>query len=334
MTEAGGVPDAVAVIDEPGADDPIVWTENLVKMFGSTAAVRDLNLEIERGTVTGIVGPNGAGKTTTFLMLSTLLLPTSGIISVCGADPVTEARDVRGRLGYMPDFFGIYDRLRVFEYLDFFAAAYEIPQAKRDRLTDDLLELVDLTGKKDAFVDSLSRGMKQRLCLARALVHDPELLILDEPASGLDPRARVELRSLVQELQRMGKTILVSSHILSELEEMCSHMVIMEAGHLVTQGSATEIASGIAFKRRIRVRAVAGEGDRLRAALEGSPGVENVRLDDGGGGFIEVELEGAEAEAAELLARLVRDGIPLVSFSEVSTGLEEIFMHVTKGVVQ
>lgn len=319
---------ATAVVAD---DEPILFTNNLVKSFGSTLAVNELNLEVERGSVTGIVGPNGAGKTTTFLMLATLLMPTSGELIVCGADPVTESQEVRKRLGYMPDFFGIYDNLRVSEYLNFFAATYDIPPAKRDRLADDLLELVDLTVKKDAFVDSLSRGMKQRLCLARALVHDPELLILDEPASGLDPRARVELRSLVLELQRMGKTILVSSHILSELEEMCSHIAILEAGRMVTQGSARDIASGVALKRRFRLRVAGGEVERLEAALASITAVTGIKVEDG---VVEVQLEGGDDEAADLLAKLVKDGIRLTSFSEIATGLEEIFMHVTKGIVQ
>ena len=310
--------------------EPILWTENLGRVFGSTAAVRDLNLSVERGTITGIVGPNGAGKTTTFLMLSTLLMPTSGFAVVCGHDPVLEPREVRGSMGYMPDFFGIYDDLRVREYLDFFAASYGVPAAKRVQLVDDLLELVELSGKRDAFVNSLSRGMKQRLGLARALVHDPSLLVLDEPASGLDPRARVELRALLHELQKMGKTILISSHILSELEEICSHIAIMEAGSLIAQGSPHEILSGLSVTRRFRIRAAGAGSERLRETLERHAAVVGEPEDDGA---VEVELPGSEEDAVALLRTLVDAGVPVIEFSEVETGLEEIFLRVTKGVV-
>lgn len=311
-------------------DEPIVWTQNLTRYFGETAAVKDLNLSVERGSVTGIVGPNGAGKTTTFLMLSTLLIPTSGEAFVCGFDPILDSRDVRRSIGYMPDFFGIYDDLRVSEYLDFFAASYGVAASRRGSLTDDLLELVDLTTKRDAFVNSLSRGMKQRLGLARALVHDPQLLILDEPASGLDPRARVELRALLLELKTMGKTILISSHILSEMEEVCSHVAIMEAGQLIAQGSPEEILSGLSVARRFLIRIVGDEKERLRAALEAHDSATGVVENDGG---LEVELAGGDEEAAALLRKLVADGIPVVEFTEIDTGLEEIFMRVTKGIV-
>jgi ABC-2 type transport system ATP-binding protein len=318
------------VTNEAEAREPILWTQNLTKTFGSTAAVQDLNLNVEGGSITGIIGPNGAGKTTTFLMLSTLLMPTSGVAVVCGHDPSTDSREVRRVVGYMPDFFGIYDDLRVSEYLDFFAASYGTPAAKRDQLITDLLELVDLTGKRDAGVNSLSRGMKQRLGLARALVHDPSLLILDEPASGLDPRARVELRALLLELRAMGKTILISSHILSELEEMCSHIAIMEAGRLIAQGSPEEILSGLAVARRFRVRA-AGDGTvALREQLERTGTVKDAPDREGA---IEVEVPGGDDEAAALLRRLIKAGIPVIEFSEMETGLEEIFLRVTKGMV-
>ena len=313
-----------------GQDGEILWTTNLTKTFGNTTAVGDLDLSVERGSITGIIGPNGAGKTTTFLMLSTLLMPTRGVINVCGFDPLTEPVEVRRHIGYMPDFFGIYDDLRVSEYLDFFAASYGIKPSARARLTGDLLELVDLTGKRDAMVDSLSRGMKQRLGLARALVHDPGLLILDEPASGLDPRARVELRALLLELKSMGKTILISSHILSELEEVCSHVTILEAGRLIAQGSPSQIASGLAVARRIRVRSAADSMTALREALESYPGTNGIEERDGA---FEIEVGGGDDEAAAMLAKLVADGIRVVEFSELETGLEEIFMRVTKGIV-
>jgi ABC-2 type transport system ATP-binding protein len=310
--------------------DEILWTSDLTKLYGSTAAVGGLDLSVERGSITGIIGPNGAGKTTTFLMLASLLMPTNGLVMVCGFDPVIDPLEVRRRIGYMPDFFGIYDDLRVHEYLDFFASAYGVKPAARARLTGDLLDLVDLGGKRDAMVDSLSRGMKQRLGLARALVHDPEMLILDEPASGLDPRARVELRALLLELKNMGKTILISSHILSELEEVCSHVIIIEAGKLVAQGAPGQIASGLAVARRIRVRSAGDSMTRLRDVLEGDDGATELAERDGG---IEIELGGGDDEAAALLAKLVAGGLPIVEFVELETGLEEIFMRVTKGIV-
>jgi ABC-2 type transport system ATP-binding protein len=323
--------DAAPVITvEQDGHEPILWTESLGRMFGTTAAVRDLNLRVEKGSITGIVGPNGAGKTTTFLMLSTLLMPTSGTAVVCGHDPVLESRDVRAAIGYMPDFFGIYDDLRVREYLDFFAASYGLAAAKRAQLVDDLLDLVDLAGKREAFVNSLSRGMKQRLGLARALVHDPTLLILDEPASGLDPRARVELRVLLHELQKMGKTILISSHILSELEEICSHVAIMEAGSLIAHGSPDEILSGLSVTRRFRVRAAGGGSERLRAEVERRAAVVEEPREDG---VLEIEVPGSDQDAVALLRQLIEDGVPVIEFSEVETGLEEIFMRVTKGIV-
>ncbi|MGH2768624.1 MAG: ABC transporter ATP-binding protein, partial [Actinomycetota bacterium] len=213
-------PDASAVEKEVLEEEaPAIWTEGLSKSYGSLEAVHDLNLSVPAGSVYALVGPNGAGKTTTFQILATLLRPTSGRARIKGRDATSEPYEVRRLLGYMPDFFGVYDDVRVEEYLDFFASAYRMPADQRKRVVADLLELVDLSHKSEAFVESLSRGMKQRLGLARALVHDPQVLILDEPASGLDPRARVEFRELVLELQRMGKAVLISSHILSELEE-------------------------------------------------------------------------------------------------------------------
>src|SRR5215210_5854282 len=195
----------------------VVQTYNLTKRYGPFTALHELNMQIEKGAIHGFIGPNGAGKTTTMRILATLMAPTSGEAWVSGYPVMQEPLEVRRRIGYMPDFFGVYDNMKVWEYLDFFAASYNVPQARRKTLTDDLLALVDLSIKRDSFVDDLSRGMKQRLCLARTLVHEPDLLILDEPASGLDPRARIELRELLLELQRLGKTILVSSHILTEL---------------------------------------------------------------------------------------------------------------------
>lgn len=252
--------------------EAIVQTRNLTKRYGGFTALSDLNLDIERGSIYGFIGPNGAGKTTTMRILSTLLEPTGGQAWVSGY-PVTERpEEVRRRIGYMPDFFGVYDNMKVWEYLDFFAASYKVPLAKRAGMIDDLLALVDLSIKKESFVEELSRGMKQRLCLARTLVHEPDLLILDEPASGLDPRARIELRELLKELRNLGKTILVSSHILTELAEMCTHVAIIERGRLLVSGKVGDILQAMQPARDIYVRVLGRASDAL-ALLGDMPGV-------------------------------------------------------------
>jgi ABC-2 type transport system ATP-binding protein len=254
----------------------VVETRNLTKRYGNFTALADLNLSIERGAIHGFIGPNGAGKTTTMRILATLLEPTAGQAWVSGY-PVTEAPyEVRRRIGYMPDFFGVYDNMKVWEYLDFFAAAYHVPAARRPGMIDDLLALVDLGAKKDGYVEDLSRGMKQRLCLARTLVHEPDLLILDEPASGLDPRARIELRELLKELRNLGKTILVSSHILSELTEMCTHVAIIERGHLLVSGRVGDILQAMQPAREIYVR-VMSRAQHAAGLLQAIPGVLSVQ---------------------------------------------------------
>ncbi|HEX9775371.1 MAG TPA: ABC transporter ATP-binding protein [Actinomycetota bacterium] len=313
--------------------EPVVHTSALTKYFGTTAAVRDLTFEVEHGSITGVVGPNGAGKSTTFLMLSTLLSPTEGEMAVCGFDPIAESSEVRRHVGYVPDFFGIYDDLTVTEYLHFFAATYGIRGHRREVLASELLELVDLGVKADSPVNSLSRGMKQRLCLARALVHDPQLLILDEPASGLDPRARIELRALLRELQRMGKSILISSHILTELEEVCSHVAILEAGQLVTYGSPADLRGAYSGLRRFRIRVMAGRKPMVLALLEQREDVTVVDDTAWGDEVVEVEMSGEDDMVAALLAFIVANGIALVEFTELRAGIEDIFLRATKGTV-
>src|SRR6476469_1431901 len=234
--------------------EPIVETRNLTKRYGKFVALNDLTLRIERGAIHGFIGPNGAGKTTTMRILSTLLEPSAGQAWVSGYEVTSHPYDVRRRIGYMPDFFGVYDNMKVWEYLDFFAASYNVPPAKRKPMIDDLLALVDLDAKKESFVDDSSRCMKQRLCLARTLVHEPDLLILDEPASGLDPHARIELRELLKELRSLGKTILVSSHILTELAEMCTHVAIIERGRLLVNGRVEDILQAMQPAREVYVR--------------------------------------------------------------------------------
>ncbi len=286
-----------------------VRTVGLTKRYGTLAAVRDLDLEVPEGSVFGLIGPNGAGKSTTFAILASILSPTSGVVEVAGVDPSVDPRAVRRHLGYMPDVLGVYDNLRVDEYLEFFAAAHQLPRPTWPGLVDGLLELVGLEVKRDAMVETLSRGMKQRLALARALVHDPDVLVLDEPASGLDPRARVELRTLLGELRAMGKTVVISSHILTEMEEMCTHVAIMEAGRLLAAGEPGEIGDRLKGGHQVVVRLAGGEVRRFTVSDE-------------------------EEQRALLHQLIVEEGLPVVEFREEGTGLEELFMEVTEGTVQ
>ena len=291
------------------SDPAAIVTTGLTKRYGSLLAVNDLALSVPRGSIFGLIGPNGAGKSTTFAIIASLLRPTSGRVEVMGCDPTTDGRGVRRTMGYMPDVLGVYDNLRVDEYLEFFAASYKIPSREWPGLIDGLLELVELTVKKSAMVNSLSRGMKQRLSLARSLVHDPQLLILDEPASGLDPRARVELRDLLRGLNQMGKTIVISSHILAELEEVCSDVAIMEAGKLLVSGPPRTILDSLGGARTIRVRFADGQVESFTA--------------------------GNDAEQAALLRRLIiEEERDVVEFVEESGGLEQLFMSITQGIVQ
>jgi ABC-2 type transport system ATP-binding protein len=283
-----------------------VRTDGLTKRYGALVAVAALDLTVPCGSIYGLIGPNGAGKTTTMAMLASLLRPSAGTMDVLGTDPTREPAAVRERLGYMPDVLGVYDNLRVDEYLLFFAAAYRLPRSTWPGLVDGLLDLVDLGGKRDTMVNSLSRGMKQRLSLARALVHDPALLVLDEPASGLDPRARVDLRALLLELQGMGKTILISSHILPELQELCSDVAIMENGHLLASGPPDRILDQLGAVRRVKVRYADRTADTFDVA------------DD--------------AAQAALLRRLVVDeGRDVVEFVADRADLEQLFLAVTTG---
>lgn len=295
--------------DDAGRSDLVVETKGLTKTYGKLNALRDLNLEIPRGSVFGMIGPNGAGKSTTFLILATLLIPTSGTARVCGFDPMRQQSEVRRRMGYMPDVMGVYDNLTVAEYLEFHAAAYEIPANDWQNLIGGLLELVDLDVKRDTYVNDLSRGMKQRLSLARSLVHDPELLILDEPASGLDPRARIEFRELLLLLQKMGKTILISSHILAELQLLCDQIAVIEAGQLLAAGNSESILSQLGAKRTVTVTYGDGTTDEFP-----------VESDD---------------DQQALLRRLVLEGDrPILQFSSTSHDLEDLFLKITEGIVQ
>ena len=306
--------------------------DHLRKEYKSLVAVNDLSLHLEPGDIFGFIGPNGAGKTTTIRMLSTLLTPTSGMATVDGIDVTRFPEEVRTLIGYMPDFFGVYDDVKVWEYLDFFAAAYRVPRTQRAQVIDDVLELTDLTGKRDAYVEELSRGMKQRLCLAKTLVHDPKLLLLDEPASGLDPRARIELRDLLRALRDMGKTILISSHILPELADFCNKIGIVEKGNLLLFGGVEEILAQMNGGQGICIHMSAEEdAERAVEVLHALPGVRQVDRD---GAVLQVVIDHASLEQHQLLAALITAGLRVVSCAETQLDLEDLFMSVTKGAVQ
>jgi ABC-2 type transport system ATP-binding protein len=307
----------------------IVRTEGLVKRYDRTLAVAGIDLTVDRGEIFGLVGPNGAGKTTILRMLATILRPSAGTAEIDGWSVTRNPDQVRRVLGFMPDVFGVYDDMKVWEYLDFFARCYGLPAAGRRRMIGDLLELVDLGDKRDDYVQTLSRGMEQRLCLAHALVHDPQVLLLDEPASGLDPRARVELRELLRELRTLGKTILISSHILPELEELCTSVAIVDRGQVLAQGRVSDIEKRLRFGAVLRIRLLL-EGEALEAArgwFATDPDVaSSAILPDG---TIEVGFRGDDASSARLLAASVAAGLPVVSFARAASDLEELFLQVT-----
>ncbi|MEQ8674804.1 MAG: ABC transporter ATP-binding protein [Aggregatilineales bacterium] len=316
--------------------DLIIETKDLVKTFGKFTAVSGLSLEVPAGSIYGFVGPNGAGKTTTMRMLTTLTRPTSGKAWVAGHSVDEERRAVRRSIGYMPDEFGVYDDLRVWEYLDFFAACYDIAEADRKRLIEDLLELVDLSHRRDDMVDKLSRGMKQRLSLARTLAHDPQILILDEPASGLDPRARIEIRELMVELAAMGKTIFFSTHILADVENICTHVGIIEAGKMVMQGSMGELKSQLTPHREIVVTVKDNEiAERVKGMIAGMENVLEVAIMEpkGGRSRVKIDFVGDDDGVAAINQKLGQSDIAIFGFNEEIKDLESMFMSVTKGIV-
>jgi len=306
-----------------------IETRALTRRYGKVTAVDHLELRIPNGALFGLIGPNGAGKTTTLRMLAGLLEPTEGEIVLNGEVANHDWRDLRRQIGYMPDFFGVYEDMLVWEYLDFFARCYEIGRQRREQITGELLELVELSEKRDAYVQTLSRGMRQRLCLAHALVHDPQVLLLDEPASGLDPRARVEMRELLRELGAMGKTIVVSSHILSELAELCDSVGIIEKGRLIASGSLEEIRRQVRQDRTLQIRLLSDLGE-AEQVTRNQRGVRDVYVVNG---TLEVRFVGDDEAAAALLEVLVHRGVRIVSFSEVMSDLEEAFLKLTKGEV-
>jgi len=302
---------------------PAVVVDGLTKRYADFDALSGLSFEVPHGEIFGFVGPNGAGKTTTLRILATLLAPTSGRAFIDGIEVGADPYAVRDRMGYMPDFFGVYDRLTAGEYLAFYARCYNVPGSRVHRVVSDLLELIRLEDRRDASVDALSRGMKQRLCLARALVHDPKVLLLDEPASGLDPLARVELRELLKELREMGKTILISSHILPELTELCTSYGIVLGGRMLASGPLETLRSA-AGGRRVRVRVGGDAGDAARVAAQ-LPGVRGVQVE---GEVLEISHDGSGAEGEALLRALVAAGVGVRAFVPVEEDLETAFLRV------
>jgi ABC-2 type transport system ATP-binding protein len=308
---------------------PAVQTTDLTRLYGSMVALSNLNLTVNRGDLFGFIGSNGAGKTTTLRILATFLAPSSGKAEVLGHDVVKDADAVRHTIGYMPDFFGVYKDMEVTEYLDFFGACYKIPSAQREKTVNDVLELVGLTEKRGALIGALSRGMQQRLGLARVLIHDPQLLLLDEPASGLDPRARIEMMAILQELQRLGKTIIISSHILSELQTLCNRVAIIEKGKLIyagpVQGVRDQMSNG-----QVYWVTVGSDSSKALEILKSRKEVQEVVPSDG---QLKVTF-GNDVDPAFLAEALVQGGVRIKGLWEDELGLEEVFLRVTRGETQ
>jgi ABC-2 type transport system ATP-binding protein len=308
---------------------PAVQTTDLTRLYGSMVALSSLNLTVNRGDLFGFIGSNGAGKTTTLRILATFLAPSSGKAEVLGHDVVKDADAVRHAIGYMPDFFGVYKDMEVTEYLDFFGACYKIPSAQREKTVNDVLELVGLTEKRGALIGALSRGMQQRLGLARVLIHDPQLLLLDEPASGLDPRARIEMMAILQELQRLGKTIIISSHILSELQTLCNRVAIIEKGKLIyagpVQGVRDQMSNG-----QVYWVTVMGDSAKALELLKGRSEIQEVVPSDG---QLKVTFSN-DVDPGFLAEALVQGGIRIKGLWEDELGLEEVFLRVTRGETQ
>jgi ABC-2 type transport system ATP-binding protein len=307
-----------------------VQTNGLSRVYGSLTALSNLDLTVNKGDLFGFIGSNGAGKTTTLRILATFLTPSAGRALIFGRDVVAEADAVRHIIGYMPDFFGVYKDMEVTEYLDFFGACYKIPSAKRERTVLDVLELVGLSEKKGALIGALSRGMQQRLGLARVLIHDPQLLLLDEPASGLDPRARIEMMAILQELQRMGKTIIISSHILSELQTLCNRVCIIEKGKLIYSGPVQGVRDQMQQGRVVWARVATDQAQAIEL-LKARPEIADVTNVDG---EMKITLASDDADHSIVASTLVLGGAKLVELREDEIGLEEVFMRVTKGETQ
>ncbi len=301
--------------------------KGLTKRYGKFLAVDGLDLEVPEGEIFGFVGPNGAGKTTTMKIICGLLNADSGEIILDGIDARKNMKEIKEKIGYMPDFFGVYDDLKVHEYLDFYASIYKVKPDATKSMIADLLQLVELEHKRNFYVDSLSRGMKQRLCLARCLVHNPKLLVLDEPASGMDPRARVEMKEILRNLKDMGKTIIISSHILSELSELCTSIGIIDNGKVVIRGSMDDIMKQVYSKRVIKIK-VRDKTEEALMILKEFPNIEKATNTDH---IIQIDFEGTDDDMAMVLQVLIKKEIPVFSFTPLDGNLEDIFMKVTKG---
>lgn len=303
----------------------MIKVENLVKRYGKFTAVDDLSFSIGKGEIFGFVGSNGAGKSTTMKVAAGLLRPDRGTIYINGFDVRKNRQEAKRRIGYMPDFFGVYDDLKVTEYMNFYCGVHRVPVSDRPKIIDSLVELVNLTDHREFYVDDLSRGMKQRLCLARSLIHNPDFLILDEPASGLDPRARVEFREIMKELKDMGKTVLISSHILHELSEICTSIGIINEGKMVANGTVSEIQEKLNHLSRIKLKACT---DLAAAAnvLKEQPLVTNIVEANG---YIEFSYGGNGDQKAGLLKAMIQSEVKVMHFEETAGSLESIFMHLT-----
>lgn len=299
---------------------------NLVKKYGKFTAVNNLSMNIPEGEIYGFVGPNGAGKSTTMKIICGLLTATSGDVQLDGADAIHDRKNMKQNIGYMPDFFGVYDDLKVHEYLDFYASIYGMNEKDRKKVAKDLLDLVELSHKKDFYVDSLSRGMKQKLCLARALIHNPKLLVLDEPASGLDPRARIEMKEILRSLKEMGKTILISSHILSELAELCTHVGIIDNGQMVITGSVDEIMQKVYSKKVLKIK-LNNKIEEAEVILREFPFIHKISKAEN---TLQAGFDGNDKEMSLVLSTLVTKEIPVITFSQLDGNLEDVFMKVTK----
>ncbi len=309
----------------------MIETRDLTKMYGALYALARLTIKLDKGDVYGFIGPNGAGKTTTMRILATLLNPTWGEATVCGYSIYNGAKDIRRLMGYMPDFFGVYDDMKVTEYLEFFAAAYRIKGPERRKKTEQVLELVDLGYKRDALVTSLSRGMTQRLGLARVLLHEPQVLLLDEPASGLDPRARIEMRGLLKELRSMGKTILVSCPILPDLADICNKIGIIEKGKLIYDGDVESAIRQVRQRTVLNVRVGNGLNHLAREQLQSHPDIAAVELQQAND-LLLVTLKEEVHDGSFIAELLVKNGFRLKMLKEEEIDLEDVFMGITKGI--
>ena len=324
------IPDSLQGFEVPRR--PMIEVRGLVKTYKQVDALKKISFLVNEGDAFGFIGPNGAGKTTTIRILTTLLQPTEGEVFIDGIPVVDDPDGVRELIGYMPDYFGVYDGMKVWEYLDFFAATYNKTSTDRKGLISDVLEITDLTIKKDTYIETLSKGMKQRLCVAKTLLNDPKVLILDEPASGLDPRARVELKELLKELTRMKKTIFISSHILPELSDLCNTIGIIEAGKMIAVGSVDEFTHDLKSANTLRSIKISILGDKVAAKQIISSSERVLQLEEDNSGF-KLEFNGVLEDVADFLEFLVEKKIRVIDFSEKGADLEDVFMKLTKGEV-